>query len=99
MIGVVHILAQALGVLAIAMLPPAAVSLVVENGSPESYLVTSGLTGFLSGALFFSFRGRGHKIDRPASFVLAIAIWSIPPFVAAVPIAIENELGYLPALF
>lgn len=99
MIGVIHILAQALGVLALAMLPPAAVSLAVENGSPESYLVTSGLTGFLSGALFFAFRGRGLSINRPASFVLATAIWSVPPFVAAVPIAIENDLGYLPALF
>lgn len=100
MLGVLHLLAQVLGYLAFAMLLPAVIGLV--KGDPvgaEAFLLVAGLTGFVSGAIFFALRGRSWRLDRVSSFTLVLAVWLVPPLIAAVPLTAGTRLGYLEAVF
>ncbi len=99
MISVLHILSRALGGLALAMLVPAAISVVQQDGAATSFLLVSGLTGFLSGAIFFALQGHKLRFDRSAGFVLAAALWVVVPLIAALPIAMHTHLSYLAGLF
>ena len=99
MIGVLHLLSRAFGGLALAMLVPAAISVVSADGAATDFLLVSGLTGFLSGAIFFALQGRGLRFDRTAGFVLAAALWVVLPLIAAVPFALRGHFGYVAALF
>ena len=99
MIGVLHILSRAFGGLALAMLVPAAIAVVSADGAANSFLLISGLTGFLSGAIFFALRGRRPRFDRTAGFALAATLWVVVPLIAAVPIAVRGRFGYVAALF
>lgn len=100
MLGVLHLLSQALGWLALAMLLPALVALVAEDRAGlEGFLLAAGLTGFVAGAIFFALRGRRWRLNRAAAFLLVVAVWVVPPSIAAVPIMYGANVGYLPALF
>jgi trk/ktr system potassium uptake protein len=99
MVGVLHILSQVLGVLAFALLLPAAISLATGDGLAESYLVIAGLVGFLAGAFFFGLRGREANLNRASGFVLVVAIWVVPPLIAAVPIMQNAHVSYIDGLF
>ena len=99
MIGALLILSQALGALALAMLVPAAISVVSQDGAATDFLLVSGLTGFLSGAIFFAMRGHRLRFDRTAGFVLAAALWVVIPPIAALPFALHGGLSYVAALF
>ncbi len=99
MIGVLHLLSRAFGGLALAMLVPAVIAVVARDGAAADFLLTSGLTGFLSGAIFFAMQGRKLRFDRPAGFALAAALWVVLPLIAAIPIALRSHLGYVAALF
>ncbi len=99
MISVLHILSRAFGSLALAMLIPAAISVVAEDGAAADFLVVSGLTGFLSGAIFFALQGHRLRFDRTAGFVLAAALWVVMPLIAALPFALHGHIGYVAALF
>ena len=67
MLGVLHLLSQALGWLALAMLLPALVALVAEDRvGLEGFLLAAGLTGFVAGAIFFALRGRRWRLNRAA---------------------------------
>ena len=100
MFGVLHFLTQVLGCLALAMLAPAAIALVGgEGGTAESFLLVAGLTGFVAGAIFLALRGRRWRLDRFTVFVLVLAVWIVPPLIAAIPIMAVARIAYLPALF
>ena len=99
MVGVLHILSRVLGGLALAMLLPAAIAIITNDGAGESYLLVSGLTGFLSGAIYFALQGRPPRFDRGAGFVLAAVLWIVLPVIAAIPIALHTDIGYVAALF
>ena len=63
MFGVLSLLIQMLGALALAMLFPAAIALVNNNvEDAESFLLVAGLTGFVAGAVFFALRGRRWRL-------------------------------------
>lgn len=99
MIGVLHILSRALGGLALAMLLPAIIAVVTGDGAASSFLLMSGLTGFLSGAIFFAQRGPQPRFDRSAGFLLATALWVVLPLFAAMPFAMHSQMGYVAGLF
>ena len=100
MFGVLHLLSQVLGGLAFAMLVPALIALLAEDGEgAESFLLIAGLTGFVAGAIFFALRGRRWHLDRAGALALMLAAWVIPPIIAAVPIMTGARIGYLSALF
>ena len=99
MIGVLFILSRAFGGLALAMLVPAAISVVSQDGAAADFLVVSGLTGFLSGAIFFALRGYRTRFDRTAGFALVAVLWVLIPLIAAIPIALHARFGFVAALF
>lgn len=100
MLGVLHLLTQVLGCLAFAMLFPAAIALVGGNADEaESFLLVAGLTGFIAGAIFFALRGRRWRLGRLAAFMLVLAVWIIPPLIAAIPIMAAAHISYLSAVF
>ena len=99
MIGVLDILSRAFGGLALAMLVPAAISVVAGDGAATDFLLVSGLTGFLSGAIFFAMQGHRPRFDRTAGFVLAATLWVVVPLIAAIPFALRGHFGYVAALF
>ncbi|MEX0852972.1 MAG: potassium transporter TrkG [Bauldia sp.] len=99
MIGVLHILSQVLGALALALLVPAAIAFVGGEGTTEGYLVVAGLAGFLAGAIFFAYRDRGRGVGRVDRFVLVVVVWTVAPMIAAVPIMLSAEVPYTFALF
>ncbi len=99
MIGILQILSQALGALAFALLIPAAIAAVGEEGVAQNFLVVAGLIGFLSGAIFFALQGRRRAIGRADRFVLIVAVWTVVPIIAAVPIMLSSGIDYAGALF
>ncbi len=99
MIGVLQILSQALGGLAFALLVPAAIAAATEQGVAENFLVTAGLIGFLSGAIYFALQGRRRVVGRADRFVLVVALWVIVPIVASLPIMLSTGVSYMAALF
>lgn len=99
MVGVLHILSQVLVVFAFALLLPASISLATGDGLAESYLVISGLVGFLAGAFYFALRGREATLNKAQAFMLVVAVWVVPPLIAAVPIMQNAHVNYIAALF
>lgn len=100
MTGILNLLSLVLGAFAVALMPPAIVALLAGEGEAAyQFLLTCGLTGFVAGGLFFAFQGRRGRITRLHSFVLAIAAWIVPSFIAAVPLAQLGGLDYGAALF
>jgi trk system potassium uptake protein TrkH len=100
MLGVLHLLSQILGGLAFAMLVPAAVALVGGDAeAAESFLLVTGLTGFVAGAIFFALKGRRWRLSRVAAMALMLSAWVLPPFIAAIPISAGARVDYLSALF
>jgi trk system potassium uptake protein TrkH len=99
LVGVLHILSQAFGALAFGLLAPTLVALVTGDEAFEAYLLVCGLTGFVSGAMYFALRGRDRRMGRAAAFGLATILWIAIPIVAAIPFALRTDLGYLQALF
>jgi trk system potassium uptake protein len=99
MLGVLHLLIQALGVFAFAMLIPAAIAMAGgDYDNAESFLAVAGLTGFVAGAVFFALRGRPWRLGRFSAFLLVVLVWVVPPLIAAVPIMIGAEIDYLSAV-
>ncbi len=100
MIGVFHLLAQALAGFAVTLLVPAAIGFATgERHSASVFLVVAGLVGFLAGAAHFALRGRTRSLDRVAGYVLVVAIWVVPPLLAAIPLMRIADTDYATALF
>jgi len=100
MFGVLHLLIQVLGLLAFAMLVPAAIAVVGGDAdNAENFLLVAGLTGFITGAVFFALRGRPWRLGRFAAFMLVLSVWVVPPLIAAVPIMDGIGINYLSAVF
>ena len=100
MVSVLHSLSRMFGGLALAMLLPAAIAVATHDGAGTDFLLVSGLTGFLSGAIFFALQGRQQaRFDRGAAFILATSLWVVLPPIAALPFALHSQMGYPAALF
>ena len=69
MVGVLHILSRVLGGLALRDASAGGNRDRHDEGQAESFLLVAGLTGFLSGAIFFALQGRPPhaSIAAPAS--------------------------------
>lgn len=100
MASVFHLLAQALGGFAIAMVFPAVVALAHgETYGARVFLLVATMVGFFSAAVYLALRGRTRPFDRVSGFVLVVGIWIVPPLVAAVPLMLIAETTYVTALF
>ncbi|MBN9022423.1 MAG: TrkH family potassium uptake protein [Rhizobiales bacterium] len=100
MIGVFHLLSQALGWLAAATFLPALIGFAVgDRHSGNAFLLVAVLLGFLSGAAIFALRGRRRGLSRVGSYVLILGLWLIVPLVAAIPLALGARIPYVTALF
>jgi trk system potassium uptake protein TrkH len=100
MLGVLYLLSQVLGVFALAMLAPAFVALLAEDtGDAEAFLLVSGLTGFLSGAMFFALRGRRWRLGRAGACGFVLGIFLMPSLIGAVPLLMIVDIDPIRALF
>lgn len=100
MVGVFHLLSQALAGFALAMLLPAVVAFAAgETPAANAFVLTAGLLGFLAAAAIFALRGRTRTISRAGSYVLVLAIWIGAPVIAALPLMRAGGTDYLTALF
>ena len=100
MAALFYLLSQALSGFAIALLLPAAVGFAAgENAAARAFLLVAGLLGFVATAVIFALRGRSRDIGRVGSYVLVIAVWAIPPLIAAVPLMLAGGIDYPTALF
>ncbi len=100
MVGVSYLLSQALAGFAIALLLPAAVGLAAgETTAARAFLLIAALLGFVAAAVIFALRGRVRAIGRVGSYVLIVAVWTIPAVIAAVPLMRAGGTDYLTALF
>ncbi len=100
MFGVLYLLSQVLGIFAFAMLAPVVVGLLVKDTSDaEAFLLVSGMTGFVSGAMFFALRGRRWRLSRAGACGLVLGMFVLPSLIAAVPFLMIVDIGPLHALF
>jgi len=100
MLGVFHLLSQALGWLAAATVLPALIGFAVgDRHAGNAFLLVAVMLGFLAGAIIFALRGRRLGLTRVGSYVLILAMWLIVPLVAAIPLALAAGIDYLTALF
>lgn len=100
MVGVLHILSQVLGAFALALLVPAAIGIFGgEEAAARSCLIAAGLVGFFSGAVYFGLQGRSRTLNRVSGFVLVIAVWTLPPLIAAAALSAPMGADYVTALF
>ncbi len=100
MIGVFHLLAQATGWLAVATFLPAGIAFATgDRLAGNAYLLVAVMLGFLSGALILALRGRRRGLSRVGSYILIFAMWLTIPPIAAIPLALSGDVGYLTALF
>lgn len=100
MVGVLHLLSQALAGFALALLPPAVVAFAAgERPAANAFILTAALLGFLAAAAVFALRGQARAISRAGSYVLVLAIWVGIPVIGALPLMRAGGTDYLTALF
>ncbi|MCV6576965.1 MAG: hypothetical protein OIF58_14660 [Cohaesibacter sp.] len=100
MTAIFYFLSMILGFLGALMLPTALIAL--SSGQiqlAEEFLLTAGLTGFLSGGVFFALRGQEKALVNAQTYLLCILVWIGLPFVAAFPFVISGQLSGINALF
>ncbi|MCT4656150.1 MAG: hypothetical protein N4A65_10100, partial [Cohaesibacter sp.] len=82
------------------MLPTALIAISAGHSElAEEFLLTAGLTGFLSGGVFFALRGQEKELVNVQTFLLCVLIWLGLPVVAAFPFVISGQLSGIDALF
>ena len=100
MLGVFHLLSQALGWLAAATFLPALIAFAVgDRHAGNAFLLVAVLLGFLAGAAIFALRSRRRGLSRVGSYILILALWLIVPVLAAIPLALASRIPYITALF
>ena len=93
MIPVLFFLSLFLGALAAALLLPVLVAIAAnEPYAVETFLLNSGMIGFVAGAIFFALRGRERGLRRNESYLLTLLVWILLPIAAAGPIAPIGEV-------
>lgn len=85
--SVLHVLGLAGLLFAAAMVPVFMFSAVTEaRDVTTSILIAMLLTGFFSGAMVLSAKGREVKLDRREAFLLAAMLWTVLPVFGALPL-------------
>lgn len=100
MSGLVLLAGGLLGVLAAALLLPAAAA--VLTGAHEDatvFLATAGFVAFLAGGLVLSVRGRVQRISRLTLFGFVLFAWMAPALIGALPIANLGGISFFEASF
>jgi trk system potassium uptake protein TrkH len=100
MTAIFYFLSIILGFLGSLMLPTALIAISAGHSElAEEFLLTAGLTGFLSGGVFFALRGQEKELVNAQTYLLCILVWIGLPFVAAFPFVISGQLSGINALF
>ena len=100
MIAILYFLSILLGALGALMLPTALIALSAGDGGLAGvFLLTSGLTGFLSGGVYFALRGHKKELVNAQTFLLCVLGWFGLPFAGAFPFVISGQLNGIDALF
>ena len=98
--AVLYYLAQVMIGMSILMLLPAAIGFTVgEDGSALVLVVTAALTAFVSASIILALRDRTRNLDRISGYALTVAVWVVPPLVAAIPLMKMADATYAIALF
>ncbi|WP_319531774.1 potassium transporter TrkG [uncultured Cohaesibacter sp.] len=100
MTAILYFLSILLGALGGLMLPTALVAF--SSGNAElagGFLLVSGLTGFLSGGVYFALRGQKKELVNAQTFLLCVLAWFGLPVAAAFPFVLSGQLSGIDALF
>ena len=100
MTAILYFLSIVLGALGGLMLPTALVALSAGDGDlAEVFLLTSGLTGFVSGGIYFALREQKKELVNAQTFLLCVLVWFGLPLGAAFPFVVSGQLNGIDALF
>ncbi|PLW77601.1 TrkH family potassium uptake protein [Cohaesibacter celericrescens] len=100
MTAILYFLSILLGALGALMLPTALVAISAgDMALAEGFLLTSGLTGFLSGGVYFALRGQNKELANAQTFLLCVVTWFGLPLAAAFPFMLSGELSGIDSLF
>ena len=100
MTAILYFLSILLGALGGLMLPTALVAISAGDLElAEGFLLTSGLTGFLSGGVYFALRGQEKELVNAQTFLLCVLVWFGLPLAGAFPFVISGQLSQIDALF
>ncbi|TLP49176.1 TrkH family potassium uptake protein [Cohaesibacter sp. CAU 1516] len=100
MIAILYFLSILLGALGGLMLPTALVALSAGDSElAGSFLLTSGLTGFFSGGVYFALRGHKKELVNAQTFLLCVLAWFGLPLAGAFPFVISGQLNGIDSLF
>jgi len=100
-VTIILLLGIALGILAAAMLIPAAYAFALGAFDTSiSFGVAALITAFIGVALFMATRGRMRPVTRIQTVAFALAVWTILPLFAAIPfVADPVHLNFISAVF
>ena len=100
MTAILYYLSILLGFLGSLMLPTAMIAISAgDSALAEEFLLTAGLTGFLSGGVYFALRGQERELVNAQAFLLCALVWFGLPFAGAFPFVISGQLSGIDALF
>nr|WP_321459084.1 potassium transporter TrkG [uncultured Cohaesibacter sp.] len=100
MTAILYYLSILLGALGGLMLPTALVALSSgDTGLAEGFLLTSGLTGFLSGGVYFALRGQEKEMVNQQTFLLCVLAWLVLPVAGAFPFVLSGQMDRVDAFF
>lgn len=98
--AVFHRLGRLLGVLAVALLAPAAIAAAVdEEIFVVDYLIPGILTGFVAGALVLALSSAERRLKRSEVYALTVLAWTLTPAFAAIPFVSVLGLSPVDAYF
>lgn len=100
MIAILYFLSIVLGLLGGLMLPTSLIALSAgDRELAEGFILTAGLTGFVSGGVYFALRGQNKELNNAQTFLLCVCVWFGLPLVAAFPFVLSGKLSGINALF
>lgn len=100
MTAILYFLSILLGSVGGLMLPTALIALSAgDMRLAEGFLLTAGLTGFLSGGVYFALRGQNRELANAQTFLLCVLVWIGLPLAASFPFVLSGELNGIDSLF
>ena len=100
MTGILYYFASILAALAVAMLAPVFVAAVAgETHMMQTFALVATMTVFVAGATSFALSGQGRRLANAGGYSLLVVTWTFVPLIAAVPIAIATDVGFINAAF
>lgn len=100
MTAILYFLSIVLGMLGCLMLPTSLIALSAGDFElAGEFLLTAGLTGFVSGGVYFALRGQEKELVNAQTFLLCVLVWFGLPFAGAFPFLISGQLSGIDSLF